>query len=234
MAPDPLLATRGFPLIFAAPSGAGKTSIARALGDRRSDVVFSISATTRAPRPYESDGVDYFFRSEAEFRAMIERGEMLEWAQVHGNYYGTPRSNLEQAASRGAFLILDIDVQGSRQVREAVPGAVAVFVLPPSGEELVRRLAGRGSEDGEVQQRRLRAARDEIRAAAEFDYLIVNDSLDRSVEVVEAIIEAESHRRSRVAALDDVVSRLCAQVDARLETVVGDGEGHKHTRSSGP
>jgi guanylate kinase len=205
-----------FPLIFAAPSGAGKTSIARALGERRSDVAFSISATTRPPRSYERDGVDYFFKTQDEFRAMIERGELLEWAMVHGNYYGTPRWNLDEARSRDRFLLLDIDVQGSRQVRQAVPESVAIFVLPPSGAELARRLAGRGSEDAAVQQRRLRAAREELGAAAEFDFVIVNEDVNRSVELVEAILDAECHRAGRIPALNQTVARLCAQVDRCL------------------
>ena len=205
-----------FPLIFAAPSGAGKTSIARALGRRRDDVVFSISATTRAPRAYERDGVDYLFRSEDEFRRMIDAGEMLEWAEVHGRLYGTPRQNLEAARGRDSFLLLDIDVQGSRQVRDTVPESVSIFVLPPSGDELVRRLHGRGSEDPEVQRRRLRAARDEIRAAGEFDYVIVNDSVERSVDAVEAILEAEVRRVRRLAGVDRIIDRLCEQVDRSL------------------
>lgn len=211
-----MIAAAPFPVIFAAPSGAGKTSIARALGERRSDVEFSISATTRAPRGGEIDGVDYHFRTEAEFRKMIDAGELLEWASVHGNYYGTPRQNLEDALERGRFLILDIDVQGSRQVREAVPGAVSIFVLPPSGHELARRLASRGSESSEVRDRRLRAAREEIRAAAEFDYVIVNDDVDRSVDLVEAVLAAESQRVARLGDLKQMVERLCSEVDGCL------------------
>jgi guanylate kinase len=186
-----------FPVIFAAPSGAGKTSIARALRERRGDVTFSISATTRTPRPGETDGVDYFFRTEDEFRRMIRSDELLEWAEVHGNLYGTPRSNLTEAVARGHFLILDIDVQGSRQVRAAVPDAVSIFVLPPSGGELARRLAGRGSEARAVRERRLRAARGEIRAVSEFDYVIVNESIESSVEAVEQILHGELHTGSR-------------------------------------
>lgn len=206
-----------FPVIFAAPSGAGKTTIARALGERRGDVMFSISATTRPPRAYERDGIDYYFRSEPDFRRMIDEGELLEWARVHGNFYGTPRRNLEDAQARAAYLLLDIDVQGSRQVRRAVPDAVSIFVLPPSGAELVRRLTGRGSEDPEVRERRLHAARDEIRAAVEFDYVIVNDSVERSVAVVEAILESGRHRADRMVALEETVDRLCGEVDGWFE-----------------
>lgn len=207
-----------FPVIFAAPSGAGKTSIARALAERRDDVEFSISATTRPPRGYERDGVDYHFHTTDEFRRMIDAGELLEWAEVHGNYYGTPRANLESSRARGRFLILDIDVQGSRQVKRAVTEAVSIFVLPPSGAELARRLAGRGSEDVEVRTRRLQAARDEIRAATEFDYVIVNESVDESVDLVEAVLRAERHRVFRMDNLERVVDRLCAEVDGCLSS----------------
>lgn len=205
-----------FPVIFAAPSGAGKTSIARALRERRSDVVFSISATTRPPRDYEQEGVDYFFRSEPEFRRMITEGELLEWAEVHGNLYGTPSGNLEAARARGQHLVLDIDVQGSRSVRHEVPEAVSIFVLPPSGVELTRRLEGRGSEDPAVRRRRLQAARDELEAAEEFDYVIINEDVDASVDAVEAILSAERHRRARLPDLRGFVSALSAEVDEYL------------------
>lgn len=205
-----------FPVIFAAPSGAGKTSIARALRERRSDVVFSISATTRSPRYYERDGVDYVFRTEPEFRRMIAEGELLEWAEVHGNLYGTPRQNLDDARARRQHLVLDIDVQGSRSVRGQVPEAVSIFVLPPSGTELTRRLVGRGSEDPAVQRRRLEAARDELQAAVEFDYVIVNEDLMSSVEAVEAILASEMHRRERLKGLQQFLEELSAEVDDYL------------------
>lgn len=209
-------AVAAFPVIFAAPSGAGKTSIAQTLRRRRDDVVFSISATTRAPRPSEREGVDYFFRTEEEFRVMVAAGRLLEWAPVHGNLYGTPRSNLEAAQASGKHLILDIDVQGSRLVRAAVPEAVSIFVLPPSGTELARRLAVRGSESDEVRRRRLTGARQEIAAAPEFDYVIVNDDLERSVDAVEAILASEARRVRRFARLPALVDQLCAEVDEYL------------------
>jgi guanylate kinase len=208
--------SRTFPLIFAAPSGAGKTSIAQALRARRDDVLFSISATTRPPRDYERDGVDYYFHGEADFRRMIAAGELLEWAEVHGNFYGTPRRNLEKAVARGQYLILDIDVQGSRQVRRIVPEAVSIFVLPPSGVELVRRLAGRGSEETAVRERRLRAARDEIAAASEFDYVIVNQDVDASVDAVEDILRSEARRAARMPGLSAMVDRLSREVNEYL------------------
>ena len=217
MSEAPALPDSTFPLIFAAPSGAGKTSIAHALRDRRDDVIFSVSATTRAPRGYEQEGVHYFFRSEEEFRRLIAEGQLLEWAEVHGQLYGTPRWNLDAARAARKHLILDIDVQGSRLVRHAVPEAVSIFVLPPSGAELAGRLKGRGSEEPEARQRRLRAARHEIAAAPEFDYVIVNDDLESSVDAVEAILRAEAARTVRLGALVDLVDRLCEEVDRHLE-----------------
>jgi guanylate kinase len=211
------LPIRTFPVIFAAPSGAGKTTIARELAARRSDVEFSVSATTRPPRAKEREAIDYFFRSEEEFRQMIDDGELLEWAEVHGHLYGTPRRNLVQARDRRHFLLLDIDVQGSRQVKEAVPEAVSIFVLPPAGGELARRLAGRGSEDEAVRRRRLLAARSELGAAPEFDYLIINENLDSAVEAVEQILQAESLRSSRCLDLDGHVASLIADVDGVIE-----------------
>lgn len=218
------LVSRPFPVVFAAPSGAGKTSIAQALRARREDVCFSVSATTRAPRSYERDGVDYFFRSEQDFRKMIEAGELLEWANVHGNYYGTPRQNLDDALASGQYLILDIDVQGSRQVKSLVADAVAIFVLPPSGEELARRLVGRGSEEPAVRERRLRAAREEIRSVSEFDYVIVNRDVEESVDIVERILAAEAQRTRRVPVLSEAVRNLCAEVDRCLGSVGSDSD----------
>lgn len=212
------MTARTFPLIFAAPSGAGKTTIARELGHRRDDVEFSVSATTRPARPGERDGIDYHFCSEEDFRAQIASGDLLEWAEVHGHLYGTPRSNLEAAADRRHFLLLDIDVQGSRQVKSLVPDAVSIFVLPPDGRELASRLVGRGSEDAARQRRRLVAARDEIRAAGEFDYIVINDQVDRAVEEVERIIAVESLRPGRKSELDGYVAKLIGEIDAVLES----------------
>jgi guanylate kinase len=214
--PSRILREVAFPVIFAAPSGAGKTSIAHALRERRSDVIFSISATTRPPRVTEEDGVDYFFHTVEAFRAMIAAGELLEWAEVHGNLYGTPRSNLDAARASDRHLILDIDVQGSRLVRGAVPEAVSIFVLPPSGGELARRLAGRGSETEEVRRRRLLAAREELAEAVDFDYVIVNDDLKSSVDAVESILDAESARTRRLQDLQGFIGRLRDEVDAHL------------------
>jgi guanylate kinase len=211
------LRNRTFPVIFAAPSGAGKTTIAQQLMERRGDMIFSISMTTRAPRHYEREGEHYFFVTEPEFRRRVERGELLEWAEVHGNLYGTPRRNLELAVERDQYLILDIDIQGARQVRNAVGEAVSIFVLPPSGSELARRLIGRGSEDVEVQRRRLGNALAEIRAAAEFDYVLVNDSLDAAIDAVDAILRAEARRSARIPGLGRALHELDGEIRRQLD-----------------
>ena len=203
---------RPFPVIIAAPSGAGKTSIAQGLRQRRSDVVFSISATTRPARSYELHGRDYWFLSEDEFRDWIAAGKLLEWAEVHGHLYGTPALNLEQAADRGQFLLLDIDVQGARQVRRLVPHAVAVFVLPPSGRALAERLLSRASEREEVRRRRLANATTELALASEFDYVVVNDDLDRAVGEVDCILRSEARRVGRAVGLGEHVEQLRQQV----------------------
>jgi guanylate kinase len=210
------LAGLTFPLVLAAPSGAGKTTIARELRERRGDIVFSVSATTRAPRPGERDGVDYHFVDVPEFRRMIAAGELIEWAEVHGNLYGTPLRNVHDAVARREYLLLDIDVQGARQLREKLPEAVFVFVLPPSGGVLSERLAGRGSEDAAVRRRRLANARDEIREAAYFDYAIVNDDLAQAVGEVERILLAETRRVSRIPGLEAGIARMCGEIDGYL------------------
>jgi guanylate kinase len=205
-----------FPVVLAAPSGAGKTTIAKRLRERREDVIFSVSATTRAPREGERDGVDYHFVAEPEFRRMIAAGELIEWAEVHGRLYGTPLRNVREAQQRGEFLILDIDVQGAAQIRDHVPEAVHVFILPPSGGDLCDRLTSRGSEDEEAMRRRLGNARDEIHRAGSFDYLVLNDDLDRAVDAIEGVLMAEAHRVTRMISLDEDLARMCAEIDGWL------------------
>jgi guanylate kinase len=209
-----------FPLVLSAPSGAGKTTIARRLRERRGDVVFSISATTREPRPGEVDGVDYHFVSEDAFRRMIEAGELIEWAEVHGSYYGTPLANVRQARERGEYLALDIDVQGARQIRAAVPDAVHVFILPPSGQALVERLVGRGSEDEARVQKRLRNALAEIATAAEFDHVVVNDDLDAAVEDVNAVLEGRPGAMRPHPPLERMTDEVRAEIERHLDASV--------------
>lgn len=200
MTDETLLARTGvqpFPIVLAGPSGSGKTTIARALVARRGDLRFSVSATSRPARSAETDGVDYVFLSRSDFERLIEEGGLLEWAEVHGELYGTPASGLEKARRDGACLLLDIDVQGARQIRRLVPSAVTIFVLPPTALKVVERLVGRGTEDSRALQRRLRTAETELLGIGEFDYAVVNDDLDDCVDTIEWIIDAESQRVER-------------------------------------
>lgn len=204
---------RPCPLILAAPSGTGKTTIAHALVDRYEHFVFSVSATTRRARQGEVDGVDYDFVSRERFRGMIDGGDLVEWAEVHGNLYGTPRRNLEAAQERGEHVVLDIDVQGARQLRERASGAVLIFIFPPSAAALWGRLTARGTEALDEVKRRLRAGKAELEEAAHFDYIVVNDDLERAVARVRAIVEAESHRPGRALDLTGEVARVRREID---------------------
>ncbi|MDO3397537.1 guanylate kinase [Nocardioides cremeus] len=172
---EPTPARRTRLVVLAGPTAVGKGTVAAAVRDLHPDVWISVSATTRAPRPGEVDGVHYRFVSEAEFDALVEAGEMLEWAVVHGAArYGTPRGPVEEALGAGRPSMLEIDLQGARQVRATMPDALFVFLKPPSWEELVRRLVGRGTETAEQRERRLVTAREELAAEPEFDVTIVN------------------------------------------------------------
>jgi guanylate kinase len=213
-----------FPLVLSAPSGAGKTTLATRLRERRPDVVFSVSATTRAPRPGEVDGRHYHFVSRDEFLRMRDAGELIEWAEVHKNFYGTPLANVQRAEARGEHLLLDIDVQGARQIRAHVPEAVHVFVLPPSGTVLVERLRARGTEDPERLRQRLLNAEAEIRAAGEFDHVVVNDDLETAVAELEMVLDGDAGRLRRLPSLPDALERICAEIDARLEDAAGAGK----------
>ena len=165
------------------PSGVGKGTLIRTLRERVPGLELSVSATTRAPRPGEEDGVDYHFLSEPEFQRRLDASEFIEHAEYAGNRYGTLRSEIDRAAAAGAkALVLEIEVQGARQVREALPGAVQVFIAPPSEEALRTRLVGRGSDEPEQIERRLAVAADELAAREEFEHVIVNDRLEEAVE----------------------------------------------------
>lgn len=209
--------SRGFPVVIAAPSGAGKTSLAHALVDRNEDVVFSVSATTRPGRAHETDGVDYEFVDDAEFRRMVAAGELVEWAEVHGHFYGTPARGVAAAIDRGQIVVLDIDVQGARQIRARFPDSVLIFIVPPSGAELVRRLQGRGSEGDAERNRRLRNSRAELHAASEFDYIVVNDELERAVGALEAIVQAERLRYARLIDPRTELERIDSEVAAIVD-----------------
>lgn len=175
--------------VLAGPTAVGKGSVAADIRERHPEVWISVSATTRAPRPGEEDGVHYWFVSDAEFDRMVAEGELLEWALVHNaNRYGTPRGPVEEALAAGRPAMLEIDLQGARQVRETMPEAYFVFLAPPSWEELVRRLVGRGTEDEAERERRLATAVEELDAEAEFDRTIVNHEVHAAAEELVALM----------------------------------------------
>ena len=209
---------RGLLIILSSPSGAGKSTLARRLMDWDPSLRFSVSATTRAPRPGEMDGREYYFRSRAEFEAMIDAGEMLEHAEVFGNLYGSPKGPVEVAMEQGRDTLFDIDWQGGQQVRNSALGkdVVSIFVLPPSIAELDRRLNTRGQDSADVIAGRMRQSRDEISHWAEYDYVLVNDDLDRTETALRQIITAERLRRDRQPALSDFVRGLNREFAARL------------------
>lgn len=182
-------------LIISSPSGAGKTTLTRDLLDRFPDLTFSVSHTTRAPRANERDGEDYHFISKERFQQLVDANRFAEWAHVHGNYYGTSLDEIDRAKREGkAGILFDIDYQGARQIKAARPGAIGVFVLPPSMEELKLRLRNRASDDEETIDRRYRNARQEIEHFGLFDYIIVNDDLEHAKTRLRSIVYAERSR----------------------------------------
>ncbi len=185
---------RGLLFVVSAPSGTGKTTVVERLVQRVEELALSRSYTSRATRPGESDGVDYNFITRARFEQMVAANEFLEWADVFGNLYGTGASDVERQLARGCDIVLVIDVQGARQVRLRYANTVGVFVLPPSFEVLEQRLRGRSKDPEEAMQRRLRMARNEVAAFAEYDYVIVNDELEACVERLRAIVLGERAR----------------------------------------
>lgn len=203
------IARRGVLLVLSSPSGAGKTTLARGLIDADREIGLSVSATTRRARPGEVDGRDYFFVDEARFAAMREGAGLLEWARVFGNLYGTPRQPVEDAIASGRDVLFDIDWQGAQQLAEKLPGdLVRVFILPPSGEVLESRLKGRAQDPPEVVAKRMAQASAEISHWAEYDYVIVNEDLERSIAGLKSILVAERLKRERLLGLSDFVRGL--------------------------
>jgi guanylate kinase len=189
---------RGIVFILSAPSGAGKTTLYNGLRKIYPEIELSVSCTTRRQRPGEVNGRDYRFLTDAQFEMMRRRGEFAEWAKVHDYFYGTPKKPLERCVRSGRDILLDIDVQGARQIKKSCPQAVSIFVLPPSLSELKRRLAARGTDGRDIIRRRLANAQGEIGERIHYDYFVVNREVKKAVMVLGAIVEAERARVSRV------------------------------------
>lgn len=208
-----------FFLVLSAPSGGGKTTIAKMLLQGREDLGYSVSATTRPKRPGERDGVDYHFMTRDEFVRRQQNGEFLEWATYNGELYGTLKSEIDRIFAQGRHAVLDIEIEGARQIRNNFPNSLLLFVLPPSAEALVERLVGRNTEDPAVVKERILRAADELAAVAEYDYAIMNEDLIVAVAQVAAILEGEAWRVSRQDTLPAFVDRLKRDVVKAAEKV---------------
>ena len=199
----------GLLLVVSGPAGVGKGTLDKALMERNHKIKMSVSATTRAPRPGEIEGVHYFFKTEEEFKTMVERGEFLEYMHVFGsNYYGTPRSFVEQQLANGYDVILEIDVNGAMNVKRSFPDAVLIFITAPSMSEINSRLNGRGTETMEQVEKRFATAFEEIKMIPHYDYVIVNDVVDVAVHHMEAILEAERCRTARSAFVSEAIEEI--------------------------
>jgi guanylate kinase len=208
-----------FLLVLSAPSGGGKTSIAKRLMQARNDLGYSVSATTRPIRQGERDGEDYHFVTRADFERRQKNDEFIEWATYAGELYGTLRSEIERIFAKGQNAVLDVEIEGARQIRRKIPNALLLFVLPPSADELLRRLTGRKTEDPAVLKQRVMRAADELAAIAEYDYVVVNEDLDDAVSQVAAILDAESCRTTRQQELTGLVEALRRDVIAAAEKI---------------
>ncbi len=206
------IARRGLMLVISSPSGAGKSTIARNLLEADPELSISVSVTTRQRRPSEIEGRHYYFKTIREFEALRATDSLLEWAEVHGNFYGTPRDAVEKAMAEGRDMLFDIDWQGALQLQEKMAGdVVSIFILPPSMAELQSRLHRRAEDSEEVIATRLANSRAEIEHWREYDYIVVNDDLDRAFSAVRAIVEAERLRRDRRPGLFEFVNGLLTE-----------------------
>ena len=200
---------RGLMFVLSSPSGAGKTTLSRMLMERVPGLQMSVSATTRAMRPGEVEGRDYLFVGKPKFEEMVKRGELLEWATVFDNRYGTPRLPVETALSAGRDVLFDIDWQGTQQLRQqAGDDLVSIFVLPPSHEELERRLRARAQDEEDVVQARMAKANNEISHWAEYDYVVINDDLDSTLQKIRTILDAERMKRGRQTGIAEFARKL--------------------------
>jgi len=206
---DEILKRIGLMVVLSSPSGAGKSTISRALIERDSNLTMSVSATTRAPRPGEVDGQDYYFVQKRDFDAMVSGGQMLEHAQVFENFYGTPRGPVETSLSQGRDIIFDVDWQGTQQLGENVAkDLVSIFILPPSMEELERRLYSRAQDSEEVVRKRMAEAVSEMSHYPEYDYIVVNLDVEESIAKIEAILTAERQKTERQNSLHDFITEI--------------------------
>ncbi|KMZ40260.1 MULTISPECIES: guanylate kinase [Bacillales] len=188
---------RGLLLVLSGPAGVGKGTVCKALREVMPDLVYSVSATTRQPRPGEVEGVNYFFKSQEEFKQMIEEDALLEWAEYVGNYYGTPRQFVDDMLNAGRDVILEIEVQGALQVKESFPQGTFLFLAPPDLNELENRIVGRGTESQEIIRKRMEVARAEIELMDHYDYVVVNDVIESACDRIQAIITAEHLKKDR-------------------------------------
>jgi guanylate kinase len=209
-----------FPLVLSSPSGGGKTTIARSLLSAREDLGYSISATTRKARPEETDGKDYFFLSRAEFERRIKAGEFIESAEYGGQLYGTLRSQVESVLASGRHVVLDIEIHGAQEVRRLFPDAVLVFIMPPSAEELIRRLGGKAGTRAANLDQRLKRAVVELNEALQYDYVVVNTDRTAAVAEVAAILDAEVHRPRRNPELSEQLVQLGRDITAMLGQIM--------------
>ena len=208
-----VIARRGLMLVLSSPSGAGKTTLSRRLLELDDNVTLSISVTTRKKRPSEMEGRDYYFIDRRRFDELVERGELLEWAEVFDNYYGTPKKPVMDALAAGRDVLFDIDWQGTQQLRESArPDMASIFVLPPSIPELERRLHTRAEDDYETIHRRMAKVADELSHWSEYDYVVINDDLETAYSEVKTILTSERLKRERQPGLSDFVRRLQAKL----------------------
>jgi guanylate kinase len=208
-----------FPIVLSSPSGGGKTTIARMLLAKRQDVGYSVSCTTRPPRPGEVDGRDYFFTSADDFRERRARGEFAESAEVHGNLYGTLKREVERVLGSGRHVVMDIDVQGARQFVAAYNESVLVFLLPPSADALISRLTSRNTDRPDDVRRRLKEASAELEAVGDYHYVVVNDALESAYDQVSSIIDAEAVRHARQVDVDGRIRVLSEEIKKRLSAL---------------
>ncbi|MBK8249227.1 MAG: guanylate kinase [Gemmatimonadetes bacterium] len=210
-----------FPIILSSPSGGGKTTIARMLVERRPDVGYSVSCTTRSPRAGEVQGRDYHFLTLADFGGRVDRGEFAEHAHVHGNRYGTLKGEVDRVFASGRHVIMDIDVQGARQFMASYPESVLVFLLPPSADVLVGRLTGRKTEDAATTLKRLQGARDELAEVGHYQYVVVNDDLETAYRQVASIVEAEAVRHARLPRTAERVRHIVGALNDLIQQFPG-------------